>query len=88
MRFIIRNSPETVSKLLEAGFKIYSADTLNYQYLKVRFISKHLIGVYSFNSGIADAIIYPEQLPELMLLQTDRLRATYLGVTYHETEDT
>lgn len=79
-RYIIKLTPETVDRLLDLGFKPYTERTLKFDNARVVFKTRELAGVNAMMTYKNDFLIRMNQVEELMLLQSDEIRDSYLGV--------
>lgn len=79
-RYIIKLTPETVDSLLDLGFRPYTERTLKFDSVRVHFKTRELAGVNTAMTHDRDYVISMDQVVELMLLNSDEIRDSYLGV--------
>lgn len=79
-RYIIKLTPETADRLLDLGFRPYTERTLQFDNARVVFKTRELAGVNAIMADKNDFFIRIDQVEDLMLLQSDEIRDSYLGV--------
>ena len=79
-RYVIKLTPETADRLLDLGFRPYTERTLQFDNVRLHFKTRELAGVNAIMTDKKDFVITLNQVEELMLLQSDEIRDSYLGV--------
>ena len=79
-RYVIKFTPETADRLLDLGFEPYTVRTFEFDNARLHFKTRELSGINEMVTDKNDFSIRLDQVEELMLLQSDEIRDSYLGV--------